>query len=72
MEFPEDSLHIPAAFHSFEQDGPFTHCKICGGVLAACPEGYLIEKAYKGGEVLSENAVSEPCRARDEAALPPE
>jgi len=57
-----NSTPIPKLFHSFLEDGPFRHCTICNRDLLQDNTVYLIEKAYKGQEVIFEYAMCMDCR----------
>lgn len=52
---------IPAVFHSFELDGPFTHCTACNKDLLKSAGSYLLEKIISRGEVLAEYALCREC-----------
>lgn len=52
---------IPSMFHSFELDGPFTHCTACQKDLKASKASYLLEKIISRGEVIAEYALCREC-----------
>ena len=52
---------IPPILHSFELEGPFTHCTVCGKDLKASKSSYLIEKIISQGEVIAEYAICRDC-----------
>ena len=55
-------VEIPTSFHSVEHDGPFTKCLMCNGELVANGKDYMIEKVYRGTEVILELAMCTDCR----------
>jgi uncharacterized protein with PIN domain len=54
---------IPSILHSFEHDGPFTHCISCNKELIKSGSSYLIEKVISRQEVLLEYAMCRDCMA---------
>ena len=65
-EFPfvPNCVEVPAVFHSFLEEGPFTKCTVCGADLREDGTPYLIHKAFHREEVIFEYALCLPCRAR--------
>ncbi|MEO0444706.1 MAG: hypothetical protein AAF191_01380 [Verrucomicrobiota bacterium] len=59
----EEYVPIPECFHSFLQDGLFTHCSMCEGYLLNDGTPYLIEKAIERDEVTFEYALCFRCQA---------
>ena len=51
----------PKAFHSFEKEGPFTHCVDCGCELYEAGETYSVQKSLHRGEVIFEFALCTTC-----------
>ena len=64
MEHFEDFCPIPEKFYSFETGEPFRTCNLCGEDLMEDGENYLIEKAFKKDETLSEYAMCWKCREK--------
>ena len=54
-------MPIPKVFFPFLEDEPFQTCTVCQRDLLACGVDYLIEKTYKGTEVICEYAVCMEC-----------
>ena len=60
-------MSIPKEFHSFENDGPFTHCLECGRYLLDDDCEYVIEKAirsypgYTAKDVIFDYAICMSC-----------
>lgn len=60
-------MKIPAEFHSFKSDGPFTHCLECGRYLLDDDFEYVIEKAvrnypgYTAKDVIFDYAICMNC-----------
>ena len=55
-------IAVPEIFHSFEIDGPFEKCSVCGNHLLEDGTPYLVEKAIEGDEVTFEYAICLPCQ----------
>ena len=55
-------LKIPSLFHSFQKDAPFEDCLFCGASLLTSNRHYVIEKIYRGNEVIIELAMCLQCR----------
>ena len=58
---PFQSIPLPKLFQPFLEDHPFQHCIVCQCNLLQDDVHYLIEKAYKGTEVIFEYALCVPC-----------
>ena len=56
----DDREPIPEAFHSFEKDGPFETCSVCGRAFGE-DEPHMIEKAFQKGETVYEYAICQGC-----------
>ena len=54
------SVDIPPIFHSFLTGRPFEKCLVCEKELRECGP-YMIEKAFKGTEVIFEYAICVAC-----------
>jgi hypothetical protein len=50
-------MPIPKVFHPFLENGPFETCTVCNCSLLAQGVDYLIEKTFKGTEVICEYAI---------------
>lgn len=60
--FSNVTAEIPKQFYSVEHDAPFQNCLICNGALgSASDQPYLIEKIYRGNEVIVEMAICAQC-----------
>lgn len=59
---------VPEAFHSFERDGPFESCSVCGRDFGE-EEPHLIEKAFQAGETVYEYAMCQFCHDEIRAEL---
>ena len=57
----ESETAIPAWFYPFLEDRPFERCLICERELLTGDVHYLIEKAWKGTEVIFEYAICIAC-----------
>jgi hypothetical protein len=55
---------IPKIFHSVYEEGPFSRCIVCSRNLLDEPVDYMIEKAYRGTEVIVEYAICQACAER--------
>ena len=55
-------LKIPKLFYSVEKDAPFIECILCGANLFSTNRHYVIEKIYRGSEVIIELAMCLDCR----------
>ena len=55
-------IPIPEIFHSFLYEGMFSECCVCDIELLHDGTGYIIEKAFKGDEVIFEYAMCNVCR----------
>jgi len=55
------AIQVPRVFHSVLKEGPFERCLICNTVLLDEGVGYMIEKIYKGTEVIVEHAICLKC-----------
>ena len=55
------AIPVPKVFHSFQKDAPFDRCLICHTALLVEGVGYMIEKIYKGTEVIVEHAICLKC-----------
>lgn len=61
---------IPKEFWSFAEGQPFRVCVVCGeNLLADGGRFYMIEKAYRKGEVVFEYAICLSCQQQLEAEL---
>lgn len=56
-------VEIPRVFHSVEKDAPFETCISCGTNLLAANHHYVIEKVFRGTEVIVEMAMCLSCRS---------
>jgi hypothetical protein len=69
MSEPVHRLHpLPKQFYSDETGAPFERCFDCGNAVAACEDGYLIQKAYAGDETLMEMAICCDCHEKLQAS----
>ncbi len=57
-------LPVPEVLHSFETGEPFSHCVDCKKYLLDDGTVYIIQKAFKGAEVLVEFAYCTDCHDR--------
>lgn len=55
-------LKIPSVFHSCQTDEPFDRCLVCGANLLSSNHHYVIEKIYRGSEVIIELAMCVNCQ----------
>jgi len=55
-----DGPPIPRTLHSLEEEGPFTHCKMCERPLATIGV-YFIQKVIRSGECVFEFAICTAC-----------
>ena len=53
---------IPSLFHSFQKDKPFENCLFCDANLLTSNRHYMIEKVFRGNEVIIELAMCLNCR----------
>lgn len=61
LQLPEFEAHaIPPELHSVYEEGPFTHCSICGDCLT---DGrlYEIQKVYRGKQAIFEMGICHAC-----------
>ncbi len=56
-------LTIPEIFHSVQKDAPFANCLACGADLLTSNRYYVIEKVFRGTEVIIELAMCLNCRS---------
>ncbi|MDQ8208800.1 hypothetical protein QEH52_14835 [Coraliomargarita sp. SDUM461003] len=61
MRLFEDFIPIPEELWSFETGAPLQRCAICDCDLLVQGTNYLIEKAFKGNEVMFEYAMCTKC-----------
>jgi hypothetical protein len=59
--FNRISIPIPRIFRPFLEEGPFETCLICGCGLLQPGVHYMIEKAFRGTEVIFEYAICLSC-----------
>lgn len=58
----EPPVEIPAVFHSVYHGHPFPNCLICDHpLMEGRPRNYMIEKIFRGQQVILECAVCQPC-----------
>ena len=69
LEFVPNFIPLPAEFHSFTEEGPFTKCTLCEEPLLEDGTPYLIHKAFHRSEVIFEYAMCLPCRAKMQEEL---
>lgn len=55
-------IPIPKIFHSFLSEEKFSKCSVCNLYLLKEGTNYLIEKGFKGSEVIFEYAMCNSCR----------
>ena len=55
-------LKIPPLLHRFQTDQPFEDCLFCGANLLTSNQHYVIEKIFRGNEVIIEMAMCLNCR----------
>lgn len=69
MTEPAHRLHtLPKSFHSEETDRPFVVCSDCHEPLAACEDGYVIQKVVRRGETIMELALCVACHDQLQAS----
>jgi len=69
FEFAMNHVPVPAQFHSFMEEGPFSKCTLCDASLLEDGTAYLIHKAFHREEVIFEYAMCLPCRAKMQEEL---
>ena len=69
LEFMPNFIPLPAEFHSFTEEGPFTKCTLCEEPLLEDGTPHLIHKAFHRSEVIFEYAMCLPCRAKMQEEL---
>ena len=69
FDFVPNFIPLPAVFHSFAEEGPFTKCTICNEFLLEDGNPYLIHKAFHRGEVIFEYAMCLHCRSKMQEEL---
>ncbi|MBN1124381.1 MAG: hypothetical protein JXA82_05180 [Sedimentisphaerales bacterium] len=52
---------IPKIFHSIYEEGPFSKCIVCTRTLSEEQTEYMIEKVFRGTEVIIEYAICDTC-----------
>ncbi len=65
----EPAIPIPEIFWSFETGKPLEQCSLCGCRLLEPGTPYLIEKAFRGSEVIFEHALCLDCHAASQQSL---
>ena len=55
-------LKIPKVLHSVQKDAPFANCLFCDANLLTSNRHYVIEKVYRGSEVIIELAMCLDCK----------
>ncbi|MBN1816313.1 MAG: hypothetical protein JW828_03075 [Sedimentisphaerales bacterium] len=55
---------IPKIFHSIYEEGPFSKCIVCTRDLLEKQAEYMIEKVFRGTEVIVEYAICDACAAQ--------
>ena len=55
------AIPVPQVFHSVQKEAPFDRCLICNTALLDEGVGYMIEKIYKGTQVIVEHAICLKC-----------
>ncbi len=61
FDSPEMYVPIPKIFHSVYEDGPFSRCIVCSRSLLDETCEYMIEKVFRGTEVIVEHATCQAC-----------
>ena len=55
------AIPMPEVFYSVQKEAPFDRCLMCNTALLDEGVGYMIEKIYKGTEVIVEHAICLKC-----------
>lgn len=62
LRMTEHFIPIPEVFHSFQYGRPFEHCTVCNRGLLEGGIPYIIEKGFRGDEVIYELVLCVDCQ----------